>query len=181
MGEGYRFLDEKRLILAAEILAELHRYQETLAAFRTAYAQAAQQLRTAIVRHGLEGIEVYPAAAAPAGRFDLSTRSLLGVALHTLDCQLDPVSVSPAVEPSPEAEGCLSLFRSLIPQLARLAAHAGNLERLRQDYLRSSRRARALEDVLMPEVAQALGAIEAVLEEQEREDAVRVRRARAAP
>lgn len=180
MGEGYRFLDEKRLILAAEILAELQRYQDTLAAFRAAYAQAARQFRAAIERHGLEGIELYPPAAAPTGRFALSSRSVLGVELQTLECELDALAAAPAVEPSPEADACRTAFHALIPQLAHLAAQAGNLERLRRDYLRTSRRARALEDVLLPEVAEALGTIDGVLEEQEREEAVRVRRARAA-
>lgn len=175
MVEGYRFLDEKRLILAAEILAELACYRETLAAFRIAYDQAARQLRLAIERQGLEGIELYPPAAAPGGRFELSHRSVLGVEIQTLEWQLDPLVIPPAVEPSPEAEACRKAFRTLLPQIGRMAAHRGNLERLRQDYLRASRRARALEDVLLPEVAKQLAAIDAVLEEQEREEAVRVR------
>lgn len=179
MGEGYRFLDEKRLILAAEILAQLDRYQETLAAFRTAYTQAALRFRAAIERHGLEGIELYPPAVAPKEGFELSSRSVLGVEVHTLEYRLDPIVAPPAVEPSPEAESCRSHFRDLVPLLGALAALAGNLERLRRDYLRTARRARALEDVFLPEVAEALGAIDAVLEEQEREEAVRVRRARA--
>ncbi len=180
MGEGYRFLDEKRLILASEILAELARYEATLGAFRDAYAQAARELRAAVARHGLEGIQVYP-AAVPSGGFERVTRSVLGVEVQRIECRWDPSTAPPAVEPSPEAEACRSAFLALIPQVATLAAQAGNLERLRQDYLRTSRRARALEDVLLPEVAETLAAIDAVLEEQEREEAVRVRRARAVP
>ena len=40
MQEGYRFLDEKRLILAAEILVTLNTYTQELAAFRADYAAA---------------------------------------------------------------------------------------------------------------------------------------------
>jgi V/A-type H+/Na+-transporting ATPase subunit D len=180
MGEGYRFLDEKRLILAGAILAELAGYQEALAGFRAGYAKAAAALRAAIRRHGLEGVAVYPAAVAPSGRLDLRTRSVLGVAVQALECHLDPLAAPGAVDPSAEAEACRAAFRDLIPLLAKLAALAGNLERLRREYLRTTRRARALEDVLLPEVAEALAMIDTVLEEQEREDAVRVRRARGA-
>ena len=63
-----------------------------------------------------------------------------------------------------------------MPLAARLAVLTGNLERLRVEYLRTSRRARALEDVLLPEIDERLGVIDNALEEQEREEAVRVRR-----
>jgi V/A-type H+-transporting ATPase subunit D len=39
-----------------------------------------------------------------------------------------------------------------------------------------ARRARAMEDVLLPELAESLSAIEGALEELEREEAVRARR-----
>jgi virulence factor Mce-like protein len=52
-----------------------------------------------------------------------------------------------------------------------------NLERLRAEYARTARRARAMEDVLLPEIDNTLSAIDTALEELEREEAVRVRRA----
>jgi V/A-type H+/Na+-transporting ATPase subunit D len=63
MREGYRFLDEKRLILAAEILAELGRYEREMTAFRNDYREAAKALQGAVARHGLEGLAVYPPAS----------------------------------------------------------------------------------------------------------------------
>jgi V/A-type H+/Na+-transporting ATPase subunit D len=64
----------------------------------------------------------------------------------------------------------------LLPIAARLAVLTGNLERLRVEYLRTSRRARALEDVLLPEMDARIDVIDNALEELEREEAVRVRR-----
>jgi V/A-type H+-transporting ATPase subunit D len=76
---------------------------------------------------------------------------------------------------SPESEECRARFSALLPIAARLAAVTGNLERLRGEYVRTSRRARALEDVLLPEIDARLAAIDNALEELEREEAVRVR------
>ena len=59
----------------------------------------------------------------------------------------------------------------------RLADLVANLERLRAEYARTARRARAMEDVLLPEIDGTLSAIDTALEELEREEAVRVRRA----
>ena len=67
-------------------------------------------------------------------------------------------------------------FLLLIPRCVRLADLAANLERLRAEYARTARRARAMEDVLLPEIDATLAAIDTALEELEREEAVRVRR-----
>jgi V/A-type H+-transporting ATPase subunit D len=52
----------------------------------------------------------------------------------------------------------------------------GNLERLSQEYRRSLRRARALQDVLMPELVREIDGIQTRLEELEQEDALTMRR-----
>ena len=58
---------------------------------------------------------------------------------------------------------------------AALAAVSGNLERLSFEYRRSVRRARALQDVMLPELDRSIGDIESRLEELEQEDAVSMR------
>jgi V/A-type H+/Na+-transporting ATPase subunit D len=174
--EGYRFLDEKRLVLAAECLAELHRYQIALATFTRDYDLAVAALREAVARHGVEGLEVYPAGPAAAGRIELEARSVLGVILYDPSCRLAEQETPPPTPfASPEALQCRERFRDLIPRAARLAALTGNLERLREDYARTARRARALEDVLLPEIDASLREVEAALEESEREEAIRAR------
>ncbi len=177
--EGYRFLDEKRLILAAEILKELADYQSALATFDRDYAAAARALQAAVVRHGVEGLGLYPPALPDDGNLALHQRSVLGVTVYDLSWDRQEAGQSPdtAVE-SPEARHCRELFRALIPQTARLAVYAGNLERLREDYARTARRARALEDVLLPEIEETLSAVDAALEELEREESVRARQRR---
>ena len=56
-----------------------------------------------------------------------------------------------------------------------LAAAGGNLERLMRDYQTSSRRARALDGVLLPETGEEIAQMTTTLEEQEREDALCMR------
>jgi V/A-type H+-transporting ATPase subunit D len=176
MREGYSFLDEKRLILASEMLSELQRYQDELAGFEAFYAKASVAFRAAVGRHGLQGLTLYPPAAGQLGAITLNARSVLGVTIQEVECELqEEEPPSRAVDESPEAERCRDLFGALIPRAARLAALVGNLERLRLEYLHTARRARALEDVLLPEIDETLKVIDAALEELEREEAVRVR------
>ncbi|WP_295879053.1 V-type ATP synthase subunit D [uncultured Thiohalocapsa sp.] len=207
MQEGYRFLDEKRLILAGEILANLRDYDATMARWREAEAAARTALRAAVGRHGLDELGVYPPAAADCGLVTTS-RSVLGVRVEvparagaeTAGVQGRPdgaaaadgdaddgsdsdagASAEPCAIQSPEGEACRAAFSALLPIAARLAVLTGNLERLRVEYLRTSRRARALEDVLLPEIDARLGVIDTALEELEREEAVRMRRGRGGP
>jgi V/A-type H+/Na+-transporting ATPase subunit D len=182
MQEGYHFLDEKRLILAAEILTALATYARELAAFQADYAAAAAALSAAVARHGLEGLSLYPPAPQPDGEVRVIERSVLGVRVQETRWPEVPApglgpAAPAAVDQSPEGEACRAAFQGLIPRCARLASLGANLERLRAEYARTARRARAMEDVLLPEIDATLASIDTALEELEREEAVRVRRA----
>jgi V/A-type H+-transporting ATPase subunit D len=76
---------------------------------------------------------------------------------------------------SPEARQCQHLFGQLLLSSAVLAARSGNLHRLLAEYKRTERRARALEDVLLPELDSLIHEMDLSLEELEQEEAVRVR------
>lgn len=177
MEEGYHFLDEKRLILAAAMLGELQRYEAAFAQFRRAYAAAIESLKAALARHGLEDLQTQPAAGPWRGALSIEGRSVLGVLVNEVECRAGEEEPEPPPVGSPEAKSCRERFAALIPLAARLAAMTGNLERLSFEYGRTARRARALEDVLLPELEQELKIIDTALEEQEREEAIRVRRA----
>jgi V/A-type H+-transporting ATPase subunit D len=59
--------------------------------------------------------------------------------------------------------------------LVELAGVKTSLENLLDDYRRTERRTRALEDVILPELGVTISSIEEHLDEQEREEAVRAR------
>ncbi|KAA6184947.1 ATPase [Thiohalocapsa marina] len=198
MQEGYRFLDEKRLILASEILAQLRDYEDTMARWNQAQSVALAALRLAVGRHGIEELGIYPASPPTDFPSPGAPRSVLGVAVVSVppaplaeipgipakaaDPRAAPVleqqpqqAGAATVLRTPEAEHCRACFAPLPQLAARLATLTGNLERLRREYLRTARRARALEDVLLPELDATLRAVDTALEELEREEAVRVR------
>jgi len=176
MREGYRFLDEKRLLLASEMLAELKRYEFAARVFNDRLREAGAALRAAVARHGLDGLQVYPPASLGADALQRVGRQLLGVPLVSASWAAPGAAMTPAGWASPEGERSRELFALLLREAAPLAAHAGNLERLRVEYRRTERRARALEEVLMPEMDAVIADLESRLEEMEQEEAIRVRR-----
>ncbi|NIR32295.1 MAG: ATPase [Gammaproteobacteria bacterium] len=176
--EGFEFLDEKRLLLAAEILQQLEAYRSIHREYLDRHAEASAALAAAAGRHGLDGLQVYPAAEWRDATVRTRSRNFLGVPL--VEARLEDAGAAQApeaVRPSAEAEWCRRAFAALIECAARLAALSGNLHRLADEYRRTERRARALENVLLPEIDEALHEIDDHLEALEQEEAVRVRKA----
>ncbi len=61
MEEGYRFLDEKRLLLAAEIIKTFNRRDQLKAEYEPLFKKAQKAMAAAISRHGLHGLQQQPA------------------------------------------------------------------------------------------------------------------------
>ena len=177
--EGYSFLDEKRLLLASEILKQLETFRRLRERFAREYRQAAETLREAVTRHGLEDLQVYPAGSVAGGTLSAKRHRFLGVPLQSAELHLPEHAPPRATDPSPEARDCAAAFRRLLLHSAEVAAAKANLERLLEEYHRTSRRARALEDVILPELDEAVSEVSSRLEELDQEEAVRTHLPRA--
>ncbi len=175
MRDGYVFLDEKCLLIAAEILRELARHDALRRRFLASYAAAVAALQAGVARHGLHGLQVYPAADLSGAQLQRESRTLMGVRLQDASLRAEALAAAPAVDASPEAETCRRAFAALLDSAAPLAAVAGNLARLSLEYRRSVRRAHALQDVLLPELDGTVADLETRLEELEQEDAIWMR------
>jgi V/A-type H+-transporting ATPase subunit D len=177
--EGHALLDEKRMLLAAEILAGLRRYRSLRREWLAALAGARAALAAAVRRHGLDGVTAHPGRPGALGTVRLSGRRLLGLRLAeaTLEPAGAPLEFPPA-ETSPEVADCVRLFAGLAAQAAAMAALAASLRVMARDYVRTERRARALENVILPEIEADIGFVESQLESIDQEESIRVREAR---
>jgi len=176
VGEAYDFLDEKRLLLAAELLRQLEAYAQLSARVAVLAQAAGRKLAAAVGQHGLEGLSIYPAAPLAGAPLATTQRNFMGVTLvDSALAESSPVAGTAPVFPSPEAVQCRETFAELLRQGAVLAGISGNLYRLQAEYRLTERRARALENVIIPEIEQALKVMGTHLEELDFEDAVRVR------
>jgi V/A-type H+-transporting ATPase subunit D len=174
MRQGYEFLDEKRMLLATEMLAQLKIYQQRNDELVAATQQAAAALAAAVERHGLGQLQLHPKPPAPI--VPAPRRSLfLGLVMLSAGAPPQPAEALQAIDPSPEAKACRAAFDKLLWASADLALRAGNLNRLAREYRRTERRARALEKVLLPEVEDAIKRIDEQLDMMEREEAIRTR------
>jgi V/A-type H+-transporting ATPase subunit D len=177
VNEAYVFLDEKRLLLAAELLRQLRLYQQTSEELDDLHARVRAAMEAAIRSHGLNGIQVYPAGSIDAVEWAQTTRNFMGVTLVEAGFKGEGGNAVPttAVNPSGAAELCRKLFRSILDKSAVLAGLSGNLYRLLSEYRVTERRSRALENIILPEIEQSLREMSSHLEELDLEDAIRVR------
>jgi V/A-type H+-transporting ATPase subunit D len=175
MRQGYEFLDEKRMLLATEMLRQLRLHQQRTEELIAGMKNAAAAFAAAVERHGLDALQAYPAPQPPEA--PAYERSLfLGIAMLSAAAPATTeVEVPAAIDPSPEAKACCAAFEKLLWAAADSGARAGNLNRLAREYRRTERRARALEKVLLPEVEDAIRRIDEQLDMMEREEAVRTR------
>ena len=179
--EGYELLDEKRVLLATEILRRLAGYRARRDEWLRGWRAARSALAAALAAHGVEGAQLQPAVLR-ALRLEVGIQRIAGVALAAVEPREQPAAGPPApaavpVWPSSALEACTTAFRTLVPLTVQLAADERNLRRLAREYVRTDRRARALENVLLPELDDALSFVEEQLEYMDAEEAVRVHEA----
>jgi V/A-type H+-transporting ATPase subunit D len=176
MRQGYEFLDEKRMLLATEMLRQLRAYQAQCNAFDENLRAAKTALAATVERHGLDHLQLYPVPAEPPPAPERSRWLFLGVPVIEVTRPAEGLNELPAaIDPSPEATACRAAFMVLLQAAAEIGARAANLHRLAREYRRTERRAKALEKVLMPEVEDAIRRVDEQLDTMEREDAVHAR------
>jgi V/A-type H+-transporting ATPase subunit D len=175
--EGHRLLDERRVLLARELLSRLAAYDRRRQAFaereRAAHAALAEATRAA----GLEQLQVHP----PLGLAGLEPvpahAKFLGLTMTRVRLDGEPSGewTRPPVFDRPEVSAAAEAFAALYREALELASDLAGLLALEAEYRRTQRRVRALEKILLPELEEQQRVLEAALEELEIEEAVRVR------
>ena len=174
--EGYSLLDEKRILLAAEMRHQLARLRELQHACGAAEAAAREALAAVLERHGLDELSVYPPLSGSDDQLQTQRTRLLGLTLVEASLQAGrPQMAEQPVNPSPEARACAAAYRTWLVPLVALAACSVSLRRLTREYLRTDRRARAIENVLLPEIESTRKFLEDQLESLDQEEIARLR------
>lgn len=174
--EGREFLDQKRMLLATEILGRLEAYDAARRQLDGAQARAVRALAEAVARHGLDGLTCQPAPLSKGAEVEVREDAFLGVPVAATRLLWEEEDERDATSnPSPEVRRCRAAFRELLERSAELAGQSASLERLRREYRQTERRTRALEDVLEPEIGETVQRVRDELDEQDQEEAVRAR------
>jgi V/A-type H+-transporting ATPase subunit D len=174
--DGYEFLDEKRILLAAEMLRQRDEYRRRQRVFTDQLRVAADALVEAAADQGLQGVEVAPPAELPGAGIELKSQAYVGqLLLEASFSSGEPMHSLEPIRPTPQIHACRDAFAELIDVAAKLAASGTNLARLAHEYRRTERRVRALENIVLPEIHRDIDIMEEHLELVDQEEVIRVR------
>jgi len=173
---GKDLLEQKRQVLMMELVGQIESAREIQAAlsriFDTAYG-ALQRANTSI---GIDMVEEIAMAIPKADSLTIRLRSIMGVEIPEIDAVAKNIRPSYSLwQTSGSMDAAFQEFRHVLELLLRLAEVETSVYRLAVQIRRTHRRVNALEKVVIPFYQDSMAAIDAVLEEQDREDFVRMK------
>jgi len=177
--QAHTILEEQRDLLAHRMIALVRELEELEPRLQELHLEARRTLRGAVMRHGLGGLRTYARSPSMPDPAAWSRQRMLGVWWVTgPDEVLAPVPQLHGWDVSLELVQAGVVLRLYVELLARIAVRRNNLARLTRAFERTQRRVRALEHIVVPELAATIREIEQVLDETERENLFRSRHAR---
>lgn len=124
--EGYELLDEKRMLLAAEIMRQLAAHAALSARITEASAAARAAAAAAFAACGCDGLAAEPPRRLDGAPLTIETRPYLGITLATatVDAGDAPPAHAPLL-PVPEVRACAAAHLAILRTAAETAACAG--------------------------------------------------------
>lgn len=173
-------LDRKREVLLREIARRERMRNELRHVVAVHYVEAYQHLRVARVELGTHGVEA--AGLAQPARHVIRYRetSVMGVRIPQLSATVEPYRAFYGAAATTESlDECGAAFTALVPHVVALAQEELALVRLSLAMKKTTKLLNALQKVVLPRIESDIRAIVDGIEEDERDEAIRRRVARA--
>lgn len=178
--DGHQLLERKREVLLREVWDLMRAVRQHEDRVRDRFDAAHAALRAARLDAGSDAVR--SALLAPSAQLvaSVDARNLMGVSLPkvTLDLREERLTTSAGGTPA-QLDVARNRWLDVAKALGAWAETYGSVWRVAAELARTQRRVNALEQVLIPEQEEAIQAIEATLEEAERESFVRAKRVKA--
>jgi V/A-type H+-transporting ATPase subunit D len=182
--QGRDLLKDKRAALMREFGRLSSSVLEAVEALGRRAAESERTLGDAVAFDGADTVGSAALAAGGEVATRLSTRNVAGV--HVVELEHDPVTRPRAARGYSLAasttliDAVAASFERQVDLLLDVAATELSLRRLADEITQTTRRVNALEHVVVPRLRRERDTIQAVLDERELEDRIRLRRARGA-
>jgi V/A-type H+-transporting ATPase subunit D len=175
--QGHTILERKRETLWRKLRDLLTELKQTEPQVRERFAAAYKLQREARLVMGMDAMRFAALAPAATTEYSIGVRSVMGVSLTQVTMRVKPLPFpySPA--------GISAVFDELRMKwievgkiLGSWIEISGSVWRVAAEIGRTQRRVKALENLLIPKYEAAIRRIEAILDEQERENFIRNKR-----
>jgi V/A-type H+-transporting ATPase subunit D len=178
--DGHALLERKREVLLREVWDLMRAVGQHEGHVRDAFDAAHAALREARLEAGSDAVRSALLAPSAQAACQVSMRSLMGVSLPKIEMEVRPERLTTSAGGTPAAiDATRARWMKVLEDLEVWAEVYGSVWRVAAELARTQRRVSSLEEVVIPEHETAIRAIEATLEEAEREEFVRTKRVKA--
>lgn len=181
VSSSIRIMKARRQALIREFINSSQIFMKNRREIKKLYRQALEELHLAL---GHEGGAFIESLAATGGRqigLELERKNVLGVKFWEVRVPEAVVRLPPArhydyAGTNWHLEEAIFRFEKMAEEVLHIAAHENKLKRLSNEIIQISRRARVMEERILPGLASSIKAIEQYLSERERESYFRLKR-----
>ena len=180
--KGRDLLEQKRTILLMELTGKIREARDLQRDLELVFSDAYFSLQMAGLSVGIDNVEELAYSVPEVQDFTIRLHSVMGVEIPKVDpMEKPPVPCYSFLGTSGALDAAYSRAQDVLALIARLAEVETSVYRLATQIRRTLRRVNALEKVVVPSQRAALAWIAGVLEENDREDFIRMKIARESP
>ena len=174
--EGYEILDQKRMVLAKELVrlaGDAEALEDEIGRLTAGAYQALEQARLAM---GSERVEWAALAVNKTVDVQLKYRGVMGIALPLIDASGKPPEMSYSLSDTTAAlDEASALFRGVLSRLPELSRLVTSVWRLAIELRKTQRRVNALQYIFIPDYTETISFIQSSLEERDRAEIFRLK------
>jgi len=175
--KAHELLERKREVIINELMRYVHELREAEARFNEKFAQGLSLMRSASARMGRNRTDLAMCFPVKPNEFTILHRSVMGV--RVIELTVSKPSAQPMPGPgdsSPEFFEAYRVLQEALALLGNYVTRVGSVWRLANEVKKTQRRVNALENIFIPRYEETRDFIQAVLEENEREEFFRQKR-----
>ena len=174
--EGYEILDQKRMVLAKELVRLAGDAEKLEVEMGRLTAVAYQALEQARLTMGRERVEWAALAVNKTVDVQLKYRGVMGIALPLIEASGKPPEMAYSLSDTTAAlDEASSLFREVLGRLPELSRLVTSVWRLAIELRKTQRRVNALQYIFIPDYAETIAFIQSSLEERDRAEIFRLK------
>ncbi len=174
--EGYEILDQKREVLAKELVRLANDAESLQEQMEPLITSAYRALKQARLMMGQEHVEWAALAVNKTVDVQLKFRGVMGVTLPLIEASGEPpeLSYSPG-DTTATLDEASALFRDVMSRIPELSRLLTSVWRLAVELRKTQRRVNALQYIFIPDYVETITFIQSSLEEREREEVFRLK------
>jgi V/A-type H+-transporting ATPase subunit D len=174
-------LRARKQALIKEFLAATTPFLRSREDIRKSYGKALRELAITIGREGKETVESVAVATERDFGIEVTEKSIWGLKYKDIEYHDAPVRQPERrgyyeYGTTPHLEESISLFEKLLENMLQIAEYESKLKRLGEEIIKTTRRIKVLEEMVLPGLKQQIRTISQYIGEREREAFYRLKR-----